>query len=277
MFVGGVTLAALVVLWVVWPRPQPAPARVVAITGALLCAVVIAGPPAPSGMSLVIMDVGQGDGILVRDGPHAVLVDAAPDAGSLRKALGASRVRSLDAVVITHLHEDHYGGIGALEDGVRVGRIAVARGAKADLPEEMARMRAPVTELTPATTLRCGQVTLRCLATAGRGRPRTQRGERRSARRGAGVLGAADGDAENDVLEPLAASGRLGDIDVLKVGHHGSRDALGAGLLDMCARSWRSSAWGQTTAMIIRRIRRSACSKSEVSVWYERTSPATSS
>jgi len=33
------------------------------------------------------------------------------------------------------------------------------------------------------------------------------------------------GDAESVVLDPLARDGTLGDIDVLKVGHHGSRSA----------------------------------------------------
>jgi competence protein ComEC len=64
------------------------------------------------------ISVGQGDSLLVTEGPHAVLVDAGPlqggfDAGRHVVAPHLMRrgITSLDLLVITHSHPDHIGGI----------------------------------------------------------------------------------------------------------------------------------------------------------------------
>jgi competence protein ComEC len=72
---------------------------------------------APRGPELVMIDVGQGDSILVRDGGRAVLVDGGGwDGGDLGgrvllPALLAEGVRRLDALVMTHPDRDHCGGL----------------------------------------------------------------------------------------------------------------------------------------------------------------------
>ncbi|HEX2223200.1 MAG TPA: DNA internalization-related competence protein ComEC/Rec2, partial [Thermoanaerobaculia bacterium] len=69
------------------------------------------------GPELVMLDVGQGDAILLRDGPRAVLVDGGGwdwgDLGGrvLLPALLAEGIRSLDALVMTHPDRDHCGGL----------------------------------------------------------------------------------------------------------------------------------------------------------------------
>ena len=66
---------------------------------------------------LALLDVGQGDAILLRDGDRAVLVDGGGwergDLGGrvLLPALLAEGVRRLDAVVMTHPDRDHCGGL----------------------------------------------------------------------------------------------------------------------------------------------------------------------
>jgi competence protein ComEC len=61
-----------------------------------------------------ILDVGQGDAILIRspEGKTA-LVDAGPGNAAVArlKQLG---VRSIDIVIVSHHHSDHYGGMGAV-------------------------------------------------------------------------------------------------------------------------------------------------------------------
>lgn len=73
-----------------------------------------------------VLDVGQGDAILIRaDGDHTMLIDAGDTAGGERvaAALDSCNVHSLDYVVATHLHADHIGGIPDAIEGRTVGRI----------------------------------------------------------------------------------------------------------------------------------------------------------
>jgi len=67
-------------------------------------------------VTLTILDVGQGDGTLLRWGDHSVLIDAGEaDQQELIAArllnLGVSK---LDLIVATHAHSDHIGGIARL-------------------------------------------------------------------------------------------------------------------------------------------------------------------
>jgi ComEC/Rec2-related protein len=71
-----------------------------------------AGAPQARSWVLAMCDVGQGDAVVVRTTPgHALVVDAGPDPEAMDRCLDALRVEVIDALVITHLHEDHYGGI----------------------------------------------------------------------------------------------------------------------------------------------------------------------
>lgn len=64
------------------------------------------------GLEVVVMDVGQGDGIFLRTpGNKNILIDAGPDAG--RGVLPFLRVRKIDHIdvmLVTHPHSDHMGG-----------------------------------------------------------------------------------------------------------------------------------------------------------------------
>lgn len=72
-----------------------------------------------------ILDVGQGDAILVTNGESRVLIDGGPDPARLGKLLDSLGVsgQTVDAVILTHQHYDHHSGLRALFDTRR--RIAV--------------------------------------------------------------------------------------------------------------------------------------------------------
>jgi len=68
--------------------------------------------PRDSTLTVRLLDVGQGDAILVENGGSRVLIDGGPDAtrfGRLLERLGLEG-SAIDAVILTHQHADHYGG-----------------------------------------------------------------------------------------------------------------------------------------------------------------------
>lgn len=94
----------------------------VATTAALLTAALLwplpgAGGWPPPGWVVIGCDVGQGDAFVVPTGPgSAALVDTGADPEPVVACLDSLGVRRLDAVVLSHFHADHVGGLtGVLE------------------------------------------------------------------------------------------------------------------------------------------------------------------
>jgi competence protein ComEC len=104
-------LLALLLALILFARPRLKP---LGLAGLLLLSCTL---PRNRGVELAMLDVGQGDAILLRDGSHAVLIDGGGwrtgDLGGrvLLPALLSEGVRSLDAVVMTHPDLDHCGGL----------------------------------------------------------------------------------------------------------------------------------------------------------------------
>lgn len=69
-------------------------------------------PSAETGVTVKVLDVGQGDSILIRTPEQTVLVDTGDTSETrrLRTALRKEGVRRVDKLIITHPHRDHIGG-----------------------------------------------------------------------------------------------------------------------------------------------------------------------
>ncbi|OUO35501.1 ComEC/Rec2 family competence protein [Olsenella sp. An290] len=167
-----------------------------------------------------VLDVGQGDAILVTDGASATLVDAGPG-DAVTEALARNNVFHLDAVIVTHLHDDHTGGLAAAAavTGARV--VMAGEGVEPPLPEG-ARLKT----LRHGDVVRVGRFSLACVSPTGPvdGTENAHSLELAlSFDDGSRTLtGLLTGDAERDETAAVLARGEVGDVDFLKVGHHGS-------------------------------------------------------
>ena len=111
------------------PTPTSRGARVLAVAAGIVVALstIALADTAGRETRLVMLDVGQGDAILVESRAGGrMLVDGGPDPERLLTELDA-RVppwdRRIDLVVLTHPHEDHVAGLVRVLERYRVGRV----------------------------------------------------------------------------------------------------------------------------------------------------------
>jgi len=211
-----------------WRRPL-AVAGVAALLPALVAWQLLPEPhlPPPTGLRITFLDVGQGDSILLQVPEGAVLVDQGPPEAHVAQQLRTLGVRRLSALVLTHPHRDHSGGMEDVVRRVSVDRILDPRLAATD-PTERAALAAaadrgvPVEEARAGDVFRLGRLRIHVLWPDGAGAP------------GADLnllsivllasYGEVDallaGDAESEVTARLVAR----HVEILKVAHHGSGD-----------------------------------------------------
>jgi len=107
----------------------------IAVTAVLSFAVPRSIDPAPA--RVVVLDVGQGDALIVQDREAAILIDSGPalrsgfDLGArvVLPALAALGIRRLDLVVATHADLDHRGGLPAVLRSIPVRELWLPHGA----------------------------------------------------------------------------------------------------------------------------------------------------
>jgi competence protein ComEC len=149
-------------------------------TGAIAVVLVIAGGaavlwPAPVGVRVRALDVGQGDAFLVEFDGRRLLIDGGPDPARLLAELGASLppwTRRIDIVALTHAHADHADGlIGVLERydvGLAIEPVGLNPGAVATAwRDRIARAHVPRRAVAAGARMRVGNATLAVLAPDG--------------------------------------------------------------------------------------------------------------
>ncbi len=231
--------------------------RIAATAAALFAAVLIATFPfrpdvVAHSLEMTVIDVGQGDSILVISPKGStLLIDGGgtfqgfqgqeehlgPDPGedAVSPYLWSRGIQKLDAVALTHAHQDHIGGLTAVLQNFRVGELWLGRetaaAAFARLKQEAAQMHVPVhyelrgqhfvwdgvqvevfwPEIPPEEVAPLAKnndslvVRLRYLE----------------------KTFLLPGDAEKQVEAAMLAENEAGELhaDVLKVGHHGSKNS----------------------------------------------------
>ncbi|OUM39474.1 hypothetical protein B8W73_13390 [Arthrobacter agilis] len=203
----------------------------------------------PAGSWVMAMcDVGQGDGIVVRTtAGHAMVVDAGPDPDAMDRCLDRLQVEVIDALVITHLHDDHYGGIEGAVRGRTVTALYYSTSEESpprEVTEAAAAAGLEAERLTSSTTLDLPQIQVDVLWPTGD----TVTSEENSASAVLEVVVPTPdrsvtllltGDIEEDAAAALlTAEPALADggVDILKIAHHGARNG-GTAVLEAIAPS----------------------------------------
>lgn len=243
-----VALSALlmVLLWVVWPKTGKAALFCICAAFMALAASVAIKATASHGTEVVMLDVGQGDALLVRSGASSMLVDTGNNDSKLVSELLDEGVVHLDAVLITHPDDDHCGSLGALCQYADVGTLVVA----SDMLEcTCDKCISFVSGATMAVGSKPSGVDVGDVISFGGFSfsvvwPHDYEddgGNGDSLCLDAKIDGDGDGiydyrmlftgDAESEQLEAMLDGGAIDKVDVLKVGHHGSKASLNDSLV----------------------------------------------
>ena len=195
---------------------------------------LLAGTPATSGPQIVMLDVGQGDAMLVRDGGAAVLIDTGEEADVLSRALARQAVTHLDAVFISHKDADHAGALSGITGVVSIDHVYVHAdllddAAEAEVLEAARRASAGrgAEGVRPGSSFRVGAFTVEVLAPEDGGKSGNDDSLQMLISCDADADGRAEtrgftsGDAEAQAIAGTVDT--VGDVDFVKVPHHGSR------------------------------------------------------
>ena len=228
-------------------------------------------------LHLYILDIGQGDAILVvTPGGRQVLIDGGPDPATTLAALGPLLPpgdRTLDAVIATHLDSDHIGGLLGVLERYRAGvtlQGSVRPEGSALYPQWAALLGGRgqrVSALAAGHRIALDDgVLLETLYPPADGLPPGVDGSPNNAsvvlRLTYGAVSfLLTGDIAGDAEEYLAATagGRLRS-DVLKVSHHGSKSSTTAGFLRAAAplsaavSAGRDNSYGHPHAEVMGRL-----------------------
>jgi competence protein ComEC len=224
------------------PRERPSLRRMATRPAAILIVLLAVWWPfgsgaashSPPGLAVRVLDVGQGDSILLQPpGADPVLVDTGPPDDGIGDRLRQLGIGRLAAIVITHDQSDHAGELGELLQSLDVDRLVYGR----DDPE--LRGAALGAGVEPHRLVKGGEIDSGGLQLTALWPPRELIGETDEnpnvlclvlvARwHHFSMLLTGDAEAESVPIDP-------GPVDVLKVAHHGSEDAGLDGLLDQSA------------------------------------------
>lgn len=184
------------------------------------------------------IDIGQGDATLIKQGEHAMLIDAGEnDSGTkIQDYLNSQNVTKFDYIIGTHPHSDHIGGMDVIIykfdcDVVMMPEVESNTKTYRDVISAMKSKNYTNTAPVVGSTYSLGDATFTIIAPSKVYEDTNdnsiglllQYKERRFL---------FTGDAEEEAEADIVATGINIDCDVYQVGHHGSRTSSSEALLN---------------------------------------------
>ncbi|MBR0510528.1 MAG: MBL fold metallo-hydrolase [Clostridia bacterium] len=186
-------------------------------------------------MDVAFVNVGQGDGIVIRCEDAAIVIDGGEQtaAAAMKECLKNENITDVDCYIATHPHSDHIGAIPAVMKAVNVKTFMMTEFSELNMPttrnfEQMVDAvedeGCEVLFVRGGEEYTFGKMKLQILAPL----EETNNYNNMSivVRLVYGEISfLLTGDAEKDVEAQILAGGADVDADVIKLGHHGSSNA----------------------------------------------------
>lgn len=232
------TAVLLCALWLVWPTSIHGLKVALPFIAVVM---IVANVILPANQDRIVMlNVGQGDSFLVESRGATLLVDTGNQDKMLLEELGRLRVAHLDSILVTHADDDHCGSLDVIARTVQVDRIIVAEGMPGDddkackqLIAQAGETARELTALSYGDAFNIGSFEAHVVWPhqfndhGGNADSLCVRLDYDGDDDGSVDFTALfTGDAECDQLQSMIDAGDVGKIDILKVGHHGSKNGL---------------------------------------------------
>lgn len=237
-----VSAGASIAFWLLWPSLKRFMWGSAFACFAVVISCVSATLGSSSYTSITMLDVGQGDAFLIQSAGYSLLIDTGNQETKLLEALARHNVTHVDALLVTHSDDDHMGCLSSLQGTLHVSEVLLGEGAKDCMCDNCLMLvsasnslvgSSNVTYLSYGDEIRFGAMQL----TAVWPHQYIEDGGNADS---ICLLARVDvdsdaridwsalfvGDAEKDELDKVCLENSLHNIDILKVGHHGSKNGL---------------------------------------------------
>lgn len=177
-------------------------------------------------LNILFFDVGQADSSLIISDGKTMLIDAGnkDDGEYLVNQIKALNINKIDYVIGTHVHEDHIGGMEDIIENFEIGKISIPYNTTTtanyyvDILEELEAKSIEITGVEVGNTFEIGKTKCEIMA--------VDNSEPEDAN-DSSIVVQLDYDTQEylfmgDATKKVENSRMWEDIDVLKVGHHGS-------------------------------------------------------
>lgn len=217
--------------------------------------------PSPiKGLEVTFLDVGQGDGIVVRTADCSILVDGG---SSSEKKLGAFRlepylksrgIQTIDYAIVSHGDMDHISGLLYLleeETGIVIRNLLLPCLGKRDagyqeLVEAAKKHGSKVQYMAQDDSLKMGSLIFDCLYPGWKDTAADKNEQSAMYRVSYGKFSMLlTGDMSKEGEEQMMENHSVSSIQVLKAGHHGSKTSTGQTLIDRAAFQWAVLSYGK--------------------------------